>query len=136
MSSKNIRGRIVQEKCGTTNDLLWNNNEKKNNGTIIKSKTWRQMDNAGRQNKNGNPIFAWFRNNTPAQVWVIEYAQEKPEEKEEVKPEEEKEQEEKEQEEKEQEKKEQEKPEEKEDKPEENEHFIPNDSFGPFSEYH
>jgi len=75
VSSKQHRGRLVQEKCGISNDLLWSGNEKHSNGYIIRNRSGQQMDNRGRRSDNGNPILGWKRNNSPAQIWLIEYAQ-------------------------------------------------------------
>ena len=71
VSAKNPNGRLVQQKCGDSDDLLWQT-EKYSNGLIIKNKTGRVMDNRGQGRRDGNPTLGYSRNNTPAQVWVIE----------------------------------------------------------------
>merc|ERR1712032_675188 len=71
MSARNNNGRLVQDNCSNSNDLLWTTS-RQGSGLIVRSKNGRVMDNAARRGNNGNPILGYRRNNTPAQIWAIE----------------------------------------------------------------
>jgi len=71
VSARNNNGRLVQENCGGSNDLLWTA-QRYSNGLLILAKNGRAMDNSARRGNNGNPILGYRRNNTPAQIWAIE----------------------------------------------------------------
>merc|ERR1711957_956349 len=71
VSAKNNKGRLVQQTCGDSDDLLWST-EPQGDGIVIKNKTGRVIDNADQNTYNGNQILGNTRNNSPAQIWAVE----------------------------------------------------------------
>jgi hypothetical protein len=66
---------LNQEDCGNglRDDLLWNTLPY-SNGLIFENKTGRVMDNSqNRNNRGGDGIVGYERNNKPKQIWVFEY---------------------------------------------------------------
>ena len=69
---------LVQEKCGDSDDLVWDS-QKQANGRVFINKTGRVidiMDNSSHKNENGNTIIIGeTRNNSHSQIWFIELVQ-------------------------------------------------------------
>jgi hypothetical protein len=62
---------LTQQKCGTADHLKWKVENHKD-GLVILSKNGLAMDNLNNTNGNGNQTIGYQRNNTSAQVWLIE----------------------------------------------------------------
>ena len=70
VSARNPFGRLVQQPCGETKDLLWKEILWGKN-VILVSSNGQVMDNAGSKKHNGNPVYAWSRHNGFNQQWII-----------------------------------------------------------------
>lgn len=70
VSSRNYNGRLVQQVCGTTSDLLWKKVKIGNNYLFV-AQNKLVLDNSGSKTNNGNPVLGYKRHNGLNQQWQI-----------------------------------------------------------------
>ena len=68
---KGKEGRVFQNNCCNTDSMLWKG-YRQGEGHIFENKSGLVLDNHFDHTQNGNDVITWDRNNTPAQIWVVE----------------------------------------------------------------